>query len=124
MRKIRSTNTGPEIILRKQLWRLGYRYRLNSTKLPGKPDIVFNKYKLVVFIDGEFWHGYKWKMKRAKIKANRKYWIPKIEGNIRRDRLNNRRLKSLGFKVLRFWQHQINKDISSCLANIQVHLKF
>jgi DNA mismatch endonuclease, patch repair protein len=119
MKKIRSQNTEPERILRKELWKLGYRYRKNVTKLPGKPDIVIEKMKLVIFIDGEFWHGYKWKNKKPKIKANRKYWIPKIEGNMKRDNLYNRELKKLGYKVLRFWEHQIRKDLPKCIAKIQ-----
>lgn len=68
MSKIRSKDTKPEILLRKKLWSLGYRYRLNYKKLPGKPDIVLVKYKLAIFIDGEFWHGYKWNEKRRKNK--------------------------------------------------------
>ena len=79
MSKIKSQNTLPEIKLRKYLWNLGFRYRLNVAKLPGKPDIVISKSKLIIFIDGEFWHGYKWNQKKNKIKANRNYWIPKIE---------------------------------------------
>lgn len=122
MKKIRSVNTEPERILRKELWKLGFRYRLNSVKLPGKPDIVFNKFKVVVFVDGEFWHGYKWKKKKPKIKANRKYWIPKIERNMKRDRLYNRELNKLGYTVLRFWEQQVRKDLSTCLVKIQSHL--
>jgi len=73
MKKIRSSNSIPELSLRKELWKLGYRYRLNVSKLKGKPDIVFNKFKLVIFVDGEFWHGYEWRKKKPKIKANREY---------------------------------------------------
>jgi DNA mismatch endonuclease (patch repair protein) len=73
MKKIRSNNTGPELVIRKLLWENGYRYRLNAKKLPGKPDIVLNKYKTIIFVDGEFWHGFNWEQKRNKIKANREY---------------------------------------------------
>lgn len=118
MKKIRSTNTTPEILLRKELWRLGYRYRLNVPKLKGKPDIVFNKYKLVIFVDGEFWHGYKWSKKKQKIKANREYWVKKIERNIKRDKENTKYLLSMGFVVLRFWEHEIKKDLSKCIDKI------
>ena len=119
MKKIRSVNTEPEQILRKELWKLGYRYRLNHKKLYGKPDIVLSKNKVIIFIDGEFWHGYKWENKKPKIKANREYWIKKIEGNIKRDKCNNLKLRRLGFIVLRFWEHQIRKDLSGCIIKIQ-----
>ena len=87
--------------------------------MPEKPDIILNKYKIVIFIDGEFWHGYHWEEKKKKLKANRGYWIPKIEKNILRDRQNNRKLKKAGWKVVRFWEHQINKDTEKCLQKIK-----
>ncbi len=118
MKKIRSTNTTPELLLRKELWKLGYRYRLNVAKLKGKPDLVFNKYKVVVFVDGEFWHGYKWLEKKPKIKANRKYWIKKIERNMERDLENTNYLMSNGYVVLRFWEHEIKKDLAGCVNKI------
>jgi len=75
MSKIKSSDTKIEIEFRKALWNLGYRYRKNYKKLPGKPDIVFVSKRIVVFIDGEFWHGYRWKEKKKKIKNNREYWM-------------------------------------------------
>jgi DNA mismatch endonuclease (patch repair protein) len=119
MRKIKGANTKPEIYFRKALWANGFRYRKNVAKLPGKPDVVIEKMKLVIFIDGEFWHGYKWKTKKPKIKANREYWIKKIEGNMNRDKLRNRELKKLGYTVLRFWEYQIRKYLPKCIAKIQ-----
>ncbi|MBS1772412.1 MAG: very short patch repair endonuclease [Bacteroidetes bacterium] len=121
MKKIRSINTTPEILLRKAIWNLGYRYRINVSKLPGKPDIVINKYKLIIFIDGEFWHGYKWKDKKPKIKANREYWIKKIEGNMARDKINTKKLTERGYTILRFWEHEIKKDLQTCLSKILMH---
>ena len=118
MSKIKSQNTQPEIKLRKYLWNIGYRYRLNVSSLAGKPDIVISKLKLIIFIDGEFWHGYKWKEKKNKIKANRQYWIPKIERNMKRDKVNNRKLRQEGWIVLRFWEHQIKKDFDSVIEKI------
>ncbi len=118
MSKIRSENTTPELKLRKLLWNLGIRYRLNDQSLPGKPDIVIRKYKLVIFVDGEFWHGYNWDEKRKKIKSNRDYWIPKIEKNMVRDSNNTEKLEYLGFKVFRFWEHEIKKNIGTCLQKI------
>ena len=118
MSKIKSQNTQPEIKLRKYLWNIGYRYRLNVSNLQGKPDIVISKLKLIIFIDGEFWHGYKWKEKKKKIKANRQYWIPKIERNMKRDKKYNQILRQKGWTVLRFWEHQIKKDFDSVIEKI------
>ncbi len=121
MSNIRGKNTKPEIILRKEFWAKGFRYRINWKKLPGKPDIVFNKYKTVVFVDGEFWHGYNWEVKKTKIKANRDFWIPKIERNILRDQENNEALEKLGYTVFRFWQEQIIKDLQGCVSEVIEH---
>lgn len=118
MSKIRSKNTKPEIKLRKALWHLGFRYRKNVKKLPGTPDIVYRKHKLVIFVDGDFWHGYDWEVKKTKLKSNRDFWIPKIERNIQRDEMNNQLLTASGWHVLRFWEHEIKKDFESCLDRI------
>ena len=118
MSKIKSKNTKPEIILRKKLWSLGIRYRIHWKKLPGKPDIVLNKYKLAIFVDGEFWHGYNWEKKKKEIKSNRDFWIPKIERNMQRDTEVNLELEKLNYRVLRFWEHQIRNDINSCLESV------
>lgn len=123
MKKIRATDTKFEVRLRKKLWALGYRYRKNYAKLPGKPDIVFLKAKVVVFVDGEFWHGYNWSEKKQKIKSNRDYWIKKIEKNIERDKKNNAKLKEMGFTVLRFWEKEIKKDIESCIQLIVANIE-
>lgn len=123
MSKIRSVNTKPELALRKALWKSGLRYRLNVPKLKGKPDIVFNKYKIVVFVDGEFWHGYNWIEKKPKIKANRKYWIKKIERNIERDLENTNFLISDGYNVFRFWEHEIKKNLLGCVNKITAAIR-
>lgn len=118
MSKIKSKDTKPEKKLRKFLWGLGIRYRKNVKKLPGTPDIVISKYNLVIFVDGEFWHGYNWKIKKQKIKSNRDFWIPKIERNIQRDNENNLKLTNDGWKVMRFWEHQIKKEFNVCVNKI------
>ena len=112
MSAVRSKNTLPELALRKVLSLRGLKYRLFSSKLPGKPDIVFSKSKVAVFCDGDFWHGRRWKRRKAsgQFKIRRKYWIEKIEGNIKRDKLVNRRLRKLGWLVLRFWESDILKS--------------
>ena len=123
MSRIKSSNTDSEIRLRKLLYRSGYRYRVNVKSLPGKPDIVIKKYKLIIFVDGEFWHGYNWLAKSEKIKANRGFWIPKIDRNMERDMENNKKLKDLGWNVIRFWDHEIKKDIDACLYSVIANIK-
>ena len=118
MSKIKSQDTKPEIKLRKFLWGIGLRYRKNVKKLPGSPDIVLSKFKLVIFVDGEFWHGYNWNEKKTKIKSNKGFWIPKIERNIQRDNLNNMYYRNCGWTVMRFWEHEIKKEFSVCINKI------
>ena len=124
MSKIRGKNTKPELILRKALWHLGYRYRLNVKKLPGTPDIVLKKYRIAIFIDGEFWHGKDWITQQARIKTNQSYWIPKIEKNMQRDRVANAKLESAGWTVLRYWSKEVEKDLELCLEEILMHLGY
>ncbi len=118
MSKIRSKETKPEVAFRKMLWHNGIRYRKNVKKLPGSPDIVLGRHKLIVFIDGEFWHGFHWEQKKDKIKSNRAFWIPKIERNMQRDRQNNKKLKEMGYTVLRFWANDIKKHPEICLQQV------
>jgi len=118
MSKIKALNTKPEVKVAKTIWHHGYRYRKNVKNLPGKPDFVFRKYNLIIFIDGDFWHGYNWTEKKRKIKSNRDYWIPKIERNIQRDKEINLLLESKGFRVLRFWEHEVNKNFDNCIQKI------
>lgn len=118
MSKIRGKDTKPEITLRKALWAQGIRYRKNYKKLNGNPDIYIPRARLAIFIDGEFWHGHNWKEKKLKIKSNRDYWIPKIERNMARDTDNNRQLEYRGITVLRFWEHEIKKDLEGCIQKV------
>lgn len=118
MKKIKSGNTKPELALRRRLWGEGFRFSRRVSSLPGKPDIVLTKYKVVIFIDGEFWHGYNWDEKKKKIKANRRYWIPKIEKNILRDKVNANVLRRNGWIVVRFWQQNIEVDIEKCVKGV------
>jgi len=123
MRKIKSNKTSPEILLQKALRKIGIKYKKNYKALAGNPDIALINKKIAIFIDGEFWHGYRWDQKKKKIKANRRYWIPKIERNIKRDKQNAKKLKRAGWRVVRFWQHQINKDLSKCIKKIKKIMK-
>lgn len=123
MGKIRGKNTKPELAFRKALWQAGYRYRIDYKKLVGKPDIALKKYKTVIFIDGEFWHGYNWEERKHKIKTNREFWIPKIERNIQRDEEVNTALREKGYKVFRFWETKVKKDLEACLEEVLAHLE-
>ena len=115
MRKIKATNSKPEVALRKALWHVGLRYRTHYKKLPGKPDIVFVRWKAVVFVDGDFWHGYDWEKRQHTIKSNRAFWIPKISRNMQRDREVEAALDQLGWRYLRLWSHEIKKDLGASL---------
>ena len=123
MSKIKSKDTKAEILLRKALWNNGYRYKKNSSILPGKPDIVLTKYKLAIFIDGEFWHGFNWEEKKKRIKSNSDYWVKKIERNIERDLQNTKALEDLGWRVIRFWELEVKKDLDRCLSIIICAIK-
>jgi DNA mismatch endonuclease (patch repair protein) len=123
MGKIKGKNTKPELAFRKALWAAGYRYRIDSRKLIGRPDIVLNKYKTVVFLDGEFWHGHNWEERKPKIKTNKDFWIAKIERNRQRDAEVNTELEQLGYKVFRFWENEIKKELERCVQEVVSHLK-
>ena len=122
MSKIRAKNTKPEIAFRKALWAKGYRYRVDYKKLIGRPDVLFKKYKTAIFIDGEFWHGHNWEIRKEKIKTNREFWIPKIERNIQRDKEVNIALETNGYKVFRFWEKAVKKELENCLQQVTDHL--
>lgn len=116
MKKIRSTGGKAETILAKLLYHKGIRYRKNFKDLPGKPDIAITKYKIAVFIDGEFWHGYDWSFqKNHRIHTHRDYWIPKIEKNMARDVKVTKKLENMGWIVIRFWEkHDVLKNPTMC----------
>lgn len=119
MRAIRSKDTTIELALRKALWQRGIRYRKNYKGLIGKPDIVITKYRIAVFCDSDFWHGYDWENRKSRIKSNQNYWIPKIERNMKRDREVTATLVEQGWIVLRFWEHTIRKELEECVNDIQ-----
>ena len=108
----RSRNTTPELLLRRALWRAGVRYRLNGHGLVGRPDIVVTGSRTAVFCDGDLWHGRDWPRRKMKLErgANAAYWVRKIERNMQRDREVNQRLKAAGWRVIRVWEGDVNKD--------------
>ena len=115
MSRIRGNDTKPEIALRKALFRKGYRYSLKYRfkELNFKPDIVMVSRKICIFIDGCFWHRCPICFKEPK--SNKRYWRPKLERNVERDKQQNQFLKKEGWKVIRIWEHQINKNLDKLL---------
>lgn len=108
-----------EDVLAHALWAKGIRYRRNYKALPGKPDIAITKYKIAIFVDGEFWHGFNWKEKKKRIKRNREYWIPKIERTKLRDQHDDILLREINWIPVYFWSKQIKENISYCIALVQ-----
>ncbi len=118
MSHIRSKNTGIEKTLRKALTEKGVRYRLYSSEVFGHPDIVLQRYRIAIFCDSEFWHGFHFAENKAKIKTNTSYWIPKIERNIVRDQEVNKELQRQGYEILRFWGNEIEKSLDEVVDKI------
>ena len=121
MRHIKSKDTDIEIMLRRELWNRGYRYRKNDKGLPGTPDIVLGKYKIVVFCDGEFFHGKDWEVLKPRLMKsnNSEYWISKISRNIDHDNEVNKALLFKGWTVIRFWGNDIKRDVHGCIKVIE-----
>lgn len=124
MSAVKSKDTRPELRLRKALWKEGLRYRVNYKKLPGKPDIVFTKLKVVVFCDGDFWHGHNWAIRgqsslQEELSGYSKYWKDKILRNIERDEENNKALKAQGWRVIRIWESDIKNDLDRCVETVK-----
>ena len=111
MSHIRSRNTKPEVLLRKELHRLGYRYRINVRKLPGTPDIVLAKYRTCIFVNGCFWHGHKGCSKFVMPKTNESFWADKIRNNRERDLKNAMMLEATDWNVITIWECQLKKDV-------------
>lgn len=110
MSMIRSTNTKPEMLVRKFLFKNGFRYSLHSKKLSGKPDIVLPKYNSIIFVHGCFWHGHS-NCRNAKIPINNKnFWVNKIVSNSERDKRNMSALKKEGWKIYILWECQLTKN--------------
>lgn len=120
----KKADTEPELLLRRALWRLGCRYRKNVPSLPGKPDVVFYGPKVVVFVDGDFWHGRDWPTRRQKLAqgSNPQYWIAKVERNMERDRSRSEELAEQGWRVIRLWESDIRSDPdrAACIVREEV----
>ena len=123
MKAVKNSGSKIEVMLQKELWRRGLRYRKNAKQVFGKPDIAFIGKKIAVFCDSEFFHGYDWESKQNEIKSHRDFWIPKIERNMQRDIEVNEKLKSEGWIVIRFWGKEIKKDVKSCADIVEVAVR-
>lgn len=120
MSHIRSFDTKPEIFFRKALWKWGVRYRKNVKNLFGKPDIAIKKYKLVIFIDGDFWHGHDWRKRHFSsqkdlLQSYTDFWQKKIKRNIKRDKEVTRYYKISDWTILRFWATTLKNDLNGCI---------
>lgn len=123
MSAIRSKDTSPEMAVRTRLHRQGYRYRVHDTGLPGKPDIVFPRERIAVFIDGDFWHG-RVLMEdglaalKRRIRRNHDYWIPKITRTVERDRNYAAKLREEGWRVFRYWESDVRLNVDRVVLEI------
>jgi len=116
MQNIRSKGTKPERILMRELKKLKIYFATHSKNIIGKPDIVFRRKKIAVFVDSDFWHGHKTRFVMPK--TNKDYWEKKIANNKNRDRKVNKTLKSLGWRVIRLWEYDIKKNPHKCINKI------
>lgn len=129
MSAIRAKDNRTEAGLRKALFKMGYRYRKYLSGLPGRPDIVFAKQKIAIFVDGDFWHARAIReagpdSHSGSLKtANKDYWNKKFKRRVEIDIAVNKRLSELGWCVLRFWESEIKGDLTSALAIITYNLK-
>ena len=124
MAAIHSASTKPELMLRKALWHLGFRYRVNAQDLPGKPDIVLPKYRTVVFVHGCFWHGHKDCPQYTVPKTNTDFWTAKITRNQEHDQEVWRQLEAKGWSVIIVWECQLKKAVlEETIARVEAEIK-
>jgi DNA mismatch endonuclease (patch repair protein) len=115
MSRIRSKNTGPEKAVIAELAALGLSFETHSSDLDGRPDILFRAERLAVFVDGDFWHGWRFPLWRHKLSHR---WQEKIAANRARDKRNFRRLRRAEWRVLRIWEHQVEQALPTCVQRI------
>ncbi len=120
MSRIKGKDTGLETRVRSELHKRGFRFRKHLKELPGKPDVVFTKAKVAVFIDGDFWHGYRFSTWEHKVSD---FWKTKISKNRERDAKNHRRLRNMGWTVIRLWQHDLERDFEGSIGKVVSALK-
>lgn len=119
MSRVRAKGSEIEKIMGSALWSRGLLgYRKNQKGVLGTPDFCWKRQKIAVFCDSSFWHGFNWSEEKKKIKVRKDFWYKKIEDNIRRDKVITLRLRRDGWKVFRFWDFEIKKDVSACVDKI------
>ena len=123
MSRIRAKDTKAELLLRKALWKRGYRYRKNYAALPGKPDIALTRQKIAIFVDGDFGHarGHQ-DCPGEQVASNKCYWHKKLARNVERDKDVTDILTEEGWLVLRFWETDIKRDLEGCVRKIEEYL--
>ncbi|WP_255528814.1 very short patch repair endonuclease [Roseomonas sp. KE0001] len=115
MARIRGKDTGPELAMAAALKPTRFQYESHVRDLPGRPDFVFRRHKVVVFVDGDFWHGWRFRNWRDKLSEK---WEAKIEANRQRDLRNFRRLRAEGWRVLRIWEHEVKANAKACATRV------
>ena len=115
MSRVRQRDTDIEVTVRSALHRRGLRFRKHLKSLPGRPDIVFTRARLAVFLDGDFWHGFDFENRKGSLSS---FWREKIQVNIQRDIAVTSQLQEMGWQVLRFWQHEVRANASGVVAEI------
>lgn len=120
MSRVRSTDTTPELVIRSFAHARGLRFRKHYGCLPGRPDLVFVRSRVAVFVDGDYWHGWRFPAWREKLAV---YWRQKIENNRRRDHRNFRRLRRQGWLVIRIWEHDVKRDADGCVDRIEAAIR-
>jgi DNA mismatch endonuclease (patch repair protein) len=115
MSRIRGRDTGPERVVAAGLTALGFLFETHARDLPGRPDFVMREIRLAIFVDGDFWHGYRFAVWRDKLSPA---WELKIAGNRKRDTRNFRLLRTQGWKVVRLWEHQLERNAKACLRRV------
>lgn len=123
MAAVRDRDTEPERMLRRAVFSRGLRYRLHDRRLPGRPDLVFPRARVAVFVDGDFWHGAGWKERgfssmEAQFQRRSEFWVKKIRENVARDERVNARLRELDWTVVRLWESQIRKSLDECVEYV------
>ena len=120
MSRVKGKDTSIEVSVRSELHRRGFRFRKHVKDLPGKPDVVFPRSKVVVFIDGDFWHGYRFPAWKHEVSD---FWMKKISKNRERDNKNHRKLRNMGWIVIRLWQHDLERNFEGSIDRIISSIK-
>lgn len=123
MSHIRANNTSIEVLVRKELFRRGFRFRKNDKRYPGKPDIVLPKYKAVIFINGCFWHHHAGCKRATTPKSNTDYWKKKFQRNIENDVKHAKELEDAGWQVITIWECELKKDFDGTIEQVEKKIR-